>query len=128
MSSVPIIDLTPWFHGDDDDRRRVGEQVDTALREIGFLLITGHGVPAGLRDQVRTAVKRFFALPEEVKRRYAATVGERGWLPPGVEANGYAEGTETPPDLKESYSAGADLQVGDLEVDGFWFQTNLWPD
>ena len=34
------------------------------------------------------------------------TVGGRGWLAPGVEANGYAEGTETPPDLKESFAVG----------------------
>jgi isopenicillin N synthase-like dioxygenase len=55
------------------------------------------------------------------------TVGGRGWLPPGVEANGYAEGTETPPDLKESYSVGADAAVGVPEVDSFWFQPNVWP-
>jgi isopenicillin N synthase-like dioxygenase len=127
MSAVPIIDLTPWFHGDDADRRRVAEQADTALREIGFLLITGHGVPAGLGDQVRTAVKRFFALPEEVKRRYAATVGERGWLPPGVEANGYAEGTATPPDLKETFAVGADQPIGDPAIDADWFPANVYP-
>lgn len=70
MKSVPIIDLTPWFHGDAGDREKVAAQVDTALREIGFLLVTGHGVPAELRAEVRAAAKRFFALPYEVKNRY----------------------------------------------------------
>ena len=46
---------------------------------------------------------------------------------PGVEANGYAEGTETPPDLKESFAVGADQPTGDAEVDGYWFQPNVWP-
>jgi isopenicillin N synthase-like dioxygenase len=54
-------------------------------------------------------------------------VGGRGWLPPGAEANGYAEGTQTPPDMKESYAVGADQPTGDPEVDGYWFQPNVYP-
>ncbi|GAA2909847.1 2-oxoglutarate and iron-dependent oxygenase domain-containing protein [Streptosporangium fragile] len=127
MKSVPIIDLTPWFHGGDDDRAKVAGQVDAALREIGFLLVTGHGVPAGLRADLRDAAKRFFGLPHAVKDRYAATVGERGWLPPGVEANGYAEGTPTPPDLKETFAVGADQPIGRPEIDAAWFPSNVWP-
>ncbi|WP_436757616.1 isopenicillin N synthase family dioxygenase [Streptosporangium sp. V21-05] len=128
MRTVPIIDLTPWFHGDAGDREEVAAQVDVALREIGFLLVTGHGVPAGLRADIRAAAKRFFALPYEVKNRYAATVGERGWLPPGVEANGYAEGTPTPPDLKETFAVGADRPIGDPAIDAEWFLENVWPE
>jgi isopenicillin N synthase-like dioxygenase len=126
-SLVPCIDLTGWFHGDDTDRAAVAAAVDAALQEAGFLLITGHGVPAGLRAGVRAATREFFALPTEVKQRYAATVGQRGWLPPGVEANGYAEGTETPPDLKETFAVGADTPTGDSEVDSAWFLPNVWP-
>jgi isopenicillin N synthase-like dioxygenase len=55
------------------------------------------------------------------------TVAGRGWLPPGVEANGYAEGSETAPDLKESYSVGAETRTGTAEVDDYWFQPNVWP-
>ncbi|MEC3976119.1 isopenicillin N synthase family dioxygenase [Amycolatopsis sp. H20-H5] len=124
---VPLVDLAPWFEGTPEGRAAVAAQVDLALRDSGFLLITGHGVPAELRARTRELSRGFFALPEEAKRRYAVTVGGRGWLPPGVEANGYAEGTETPPDLKESFSAGADTETGDTEADAFWFQPNAWP-
>ena len=127
MKAVPIIDLDPWFHGGERDRAAVAARVDAALSEIGFLVVTGHGVPAADRDAIRAAAKRFFALPEEVKRRYAATVGERGWLPPGVEANGYAEGTATPPDLKETFAVGADRPTGDPFFDAEWFLPNVWP-
>jgi isopenicillin N synthase-like dioxygenase len=126
-SSVPVLDLTPWYSGDAPSRAALAADVDAALRTIGFLLVTGHGVSRELRAAVRAASAEFFALPEEVKRRYAVTVAGRGWLPPGVEANGYAEGTETPPDLKESYSLGADEPVGIAEVDAYWFQPNVWP-
>ncbi|GAA4564848.1 isopenicillin N synthase family dioxygenase [Planotetraspora kaengkrachanensis] len=127
MRTVPTIDLTPWFGGGPADRRTVADRVDAALRDVGFLLVTGHGVPPGLRAGVRAAAKRFFALPEDVKLRYAARVGERGWLPPGVEANGYAEGTPTPPDLKETFAVGADRPTGDPSVDDVWFPANVYP-
>jgi isopenicillin N synthase-like dioxygenase len=127
MDAVPTIDLTPWFQGDEDDRKAVAAQVDAALGAIGFLVVTGHGVPTGVRARIRDAAKRFFAQPEEVKRAYAVTVGERGWLPPGVEANAYAEGTETPPDLKETFAVGADRRIGDPLFDREWFLPNVWP-
>jgi isopenicillin N synthase-like dioxygenase len=126
-SSVPVIDLTPWFSGGEPDRAGVAAQVDAALQAHGFFLITGHRVPDESRARVRAQARQFFALPPETKRRYAVTVAGRGWLPPGVEANGYAEGTETPPDLKESFAVGADQQTGDPEVDGYWFQPNVYP-
>jgi isopenicillin N synthase-like dioxygenase len=86
-------------------------------------------VAEGLRTAVRGAAGRFFAEPPAVKQRYAVTVGGRGWLATGVEANAYAEeGGESPPDLKESYSVGADQPIGDPAVDGFWFAENTWPD
>ena len=102
---VPVIDLTPWHAGDETARAAVAAQVDAALRTTGFFLITGHGVPDGLRAQVRAQAREFFALPSEVKKQYADVPGGRGWLPPGAEADGQADGGESPPDMKESFVA-----------------------
>jgi len=124
-AAVPVIDIAPWLAGDPAGGAAAAAQVDRALQDVGFFLITGHGVPAGLRAEVRAQARAFFALPDEVKRRYAVTVGGRGWLPPGVEGNAYAEGTQTPPDMKESFAVGADERTGAL--DGFWFQHNVYP-
>ncbi len=127
-STVPVIDLEPWFRGDQPARAGVAAEMDEALQRVGFFLVTGHGVPGDLRAGVRAEARVFFALPPEIKQRYAVTVGGRGWLPPGAEANGYAEGTQTPPDLKEvSFAVGADQPTGDADVDGFWFQPNTYP-
>ena len=126
-SSVPVIDLAGWFGGDPAARSRVAARVDEALQAAGFFLITGHGVPDDLRDRVRAGAREFFALPRPLKQPYAVTVGGRGWLPPGAEANGYAEGTATPPDLKETFAVGADQPTGDPEVDGYWFRPNVYP-
>jgi isopenicillin N synthase-like dioxygenase len=124
---MDTIDLAPWFHGDAGARAAVAAAVDRALQDVGFLLVTNHGVPAEARAAVRAAAREFFALPEPVKRKYAVTVAGRGWLPPGVEANAYSEGTETPPDLKESFAVGADRKTGDPEVDAYWFPDNVYP-
>jgi len=124
---IPSIDLRPWFAGTADGRRHVAEQVDHALRTAGFLLVTGHGIESTLRAEVRSLARLFFLLPDEVKARYAVSVGGRGWIPPGAEANGYAEGTVTPADLKESFSFASDDPTGDSETDEVWFRPNVWP-
>jgi isopenicillin N synthase-like dioxygenase len=125
--TVPLVDLEPWFEGSADGKAAVAAAIDRALQDSGFLLVTGHGVPSSLRAEVRAQARAFFALPEAEKRRYAVSVGGRGWLPPGAEANAYADGIETPPDLKESYSVGAEAAVGIPEIDSFWFAPNIWP-
>jgi isopenicillin N synthase-like dioxygenase len=124
---IPTIDLRPWLTGDPEARAAIAATVDRALRTAGFLLVTGHGVDPSLRAAIRGAARGFFRLPETVKAPYAVKVGGRGWLGPGAEANGYAEGTETPPDLKESWSFAADDPIGDPEVDAEWFLPNVWP-
>ena len=71
--------------------------MDEALRQSGFLLIENHGVPAGLREQIREQARAFFALPPEQKARYATPVAGRGWIPHGGEANASTARSPTPP-------------------------------
>src|SRR3981189_3394957 len=127
-SSVPLVDLGPWWEAPAEGRAAVAARIDEALQDSGFLLITGHGVPRELRTATRELARRFFALREATKAKYTVSVGGRGWLGQGAEANGYAEGTETPPDLKESWSVGAEEPTGAPATDAFWFQPNVWPE
>jgi isopenicillin N synthase-like dioxygenase len=124
---IPVIDLGPWRSGDPAARAETAARVDAALRQAGFLLVTGHGVPGEQREAVRAAARAFFALPAEVKERYAVSVGGRGWLGQGAEANGYAEGTETPPDLKESLTFATQEPFDDPVVNAEWYAPNVWP-
>ncbi|MEE4021874.1 2-oxoglutarate and iron-dependent oxygenase domain-containing protein [Gordonia sp. PKS22-38] len=128
MTDSPIltVDLRDWRAGG-SAADRVCAAVDESLQQAGFLLVRGHGVDPALSAGLRHAAREFFALPAEVKSRYAVGVGGRGWIGPGMEANGYAEGTETPPDLKETYNCGAQTPVGDREVDDYWFAPDVWP-
>ncbi|NGO77382.1 isopenicillin N synthase family oxygenase [Streptomyces sp. YC504] len=124
---IPTLDLRPWLAGDPAVRADLAATVDRALQSAGFLLVTGHGIDPQARTRIREAARAFFRLPDEAKAAYAVKVGERGWLGPGAEANGYAEGTETPPDLKESLSFAAEEPTGDKAVDAEWFKPNTWP-
>ena len=124
---IPTVDLRPWLSGDADARARIVRTVDEALCNAGFLLVTGHGVEPALRARVRAAARDFFTSPAEVKRKYEARVGGRGWLGPGAEANGYSEGTETPPDLKESLTFATDEPFEDPVVNAEWYAPNVWP-
>ena len=126
MSSIVTVDISRW-HAGGVQADAIAAEVDEGLQQAGFILVTGHGVDPHLSRAVRAASRAFFAEPDAVKRRYSVPVGGHGWIGPGAEANGYAEGTETPPDLKESYSLGAETATGDPEVDRTWFAPNVWP-
>jgi isopenicillin N synthase-like dioxygenase len=101
--------------------------VDSALQNVGFLLVGGHGVPELSRLAVRAETRQFFALPAGAKRPYAVPPGGRGWISRGAEANASSEGTSSPPDLKESFAIGSDDPVGDPVIDPYWFAPNVWP-
>ncbi|MGV9713606.1 isopenicillin N synthase family dioxygenase [Gordonia sp. NPDC003424] len=128
MSASPIltVDLERWRAGG-AAADEVCAAVDLSLQKAGFLLVTGHGIDPALPGQLRATAREFFAMPTETKQRYAVGVGGRGWIGPGMEANGYAEGTETPPDLKETFNSGAQTPVGVADVDDYWFAPDVWP-
>jgi isopenicillin N synthase-like dioxygenase len=126
MSVIATVDLSRWRAGG-SAADEVAARVDEGLQRAGFILVRGHGVDPALARAVRAAAREFFALPDAVKSGYSVPVGGHGWIGPGAEANGYAEGTETPPDLKESFSLGAETATGDPDVDAIWFAPNVWP-
>jgi len=125
----PLLDLSRWRAGSGDQRYRFACELDVALRQSGFLLVGGHGIGAGLRADIRAVAARFFALPAAVKATYATSVGGRGWIPPGSEANAYYGQTAdaTRADLKESLTFGRTFATGDPHTDQTWFAANVWP-
>nr|MDT0524883.1 2-oxoglutarate and iron-dependent oxygenase domain-containing protein [Streptomyces sp. DSM 41633] len=91
MSAIATIDLARWYAGG-AEADAVAAEVDAGLQRAGFIVVTGHGVDPELAARVRAASREFFALPHEVKEGYSVPVGGHGWIGPGAEANGYAEG------------------------------------
>jgi isopenicillin N synthase-like dioxygenase len=112
--SVPVVDISAYFNGSSDDRRDLARQIDNACRTIGFLVITGHGVPEALIDRAQSVARAFFDLPLEQKRLVVnkGAGAYRGYR--GLEASvlAYSRGDkEAAPDLRELFS------IGRLDID-----------
>ncbi len=122
--SIDVVSLADWFDGDAADRERVAAEVDRSLRAAGFVVVVDHGVDPDLTARLRAALNRFFALDESVKELgRVRELGDTGWVPYGLEANGYIFGEDTPPDMKETLAFGWEDAVG--HGDG---RPNHWPD
>ncbi len=127
MAGVPILDLAA-FRG--PGRDALAAQLDAACREVGFLLIEGHGVPDALIARVHALTEAFFAHPPDHKQRYQVVPGRiHGWTGPHQS---YLAGTldgNAVPDWKEGFSVGPiDTPVDLTHEETPYFGRNLWPE
>ena len=125
--AIPVIELGSALDGDRAARADVARLIDRACREVGFFVVTGHGVSDELIESLREAAIRFFDLPLESKKRYEPEPGSGlgGYL--NSEALSYSRDDASPPDLKETYTV---RRIGFAEEggDGVGDQPNIWPD
>jgi isopenicillin N synthase-like dioxygenase len=134
LRTVPIIDLSPYRSGDPRSKREVARQVGEACRDIGFLTITGHGIPDFLVSDCYEVSKAFFdlSLAEKMTVQRPAPDQVRGYSAVGGEGLSYSLNEAAPPDLKESLTIGpTDVPRGDNYYTGPeagpHFAPNLWP-
>ena len=97
---IATLDFAPYLHGDAADKARFAEEFAGALHEIGFAVLTGHGVDASLYDDMHEAVLDLFTsttLDERMRFR-AARHGSvsQGYFP--IE-----ETSDIHPDLVEGW-------------------------
>ena len=113
-AALPVIDVGPLIGpASAVARAGVARQIQAACRARGFFYVTGHGLPAGLLDQLADASAEFFALPLADKLEIAMERGGRAWrgfFPVGAEL------TSGRPDLKEGLYFGAELPADDPRV------------
>jgi isopenicillin N synthase-like dioxygenase len=126
---VPVIDLSGWPGGDSAVRAGIAAQVDQAQRSVGFMQVTGHGIPAAVIDHFTRAMDAFFALPLGDKSAYIAPAGvNRGYTPPRAEALSASLGVATTADLFEAYNVGAAAsQWPGLDIPTSIYPENVWP-
>ncbi|MBB4078841.1 isopenicillin N synthase-like dioxygenase [Lewinella aquimaris] len=105
--TIPLVDLSQFEKGDKAQRQAFVEQLGSAFHNIGFVGVTGHGIPKDLIDDFYNAAKEFFALPVEVKRKYEVpgAAGQRGYTSFGKE---HAKQSQVA-DLKEFFQIGQEL-------------------
>ena len=94
----------------DKDADGFARKLGRSFEEYGFAIIADHGIPDELIREAEEKAKTFFALPEEVKRKYhiPGGGGARGYTPFGIET---AKGAKAF-DLKEFWHVGRELPPG----------------
>ncbi len=71
--TIATIDFAPFLNGDAADRARVAAAFGEALQDIGFAVLTGHGVDPALYDRMHDVVEDLFtSLPLDDKMRFRA--------------------------------------------------------
>ncbi|GAA0269646.1 isopenicillin N synthase family oxygenase [Alteraurantiacibacter aestuarii] len=102
----------------------LAQRLGASFEEFGFAIVRDHGISDDHIARAWEVTRKFFALPEEVKRAYhlQGKAGARGYTPFGVEQAKDAHVR----DLKEFWHVGRTLEPGDpLEA---FMPPNVWPD
>ena len=120
---VPSLDLADFLSGDAERKNKFVQALGQAYQNIGFVAIKNHGLSDELTEKLYSTIKKFFALPDEVKMKYhmAELAGQRGYTPKGKE---HAKGRNTG-DLKEFYHVGQEVTDGDTIKEQY--PDNVWP-
>ncbi|WP_181705529.1 isopenicillin N synthase family dioxygenase [Chthonobacter rhizosphaerae] len=130
--SIPVIDLSRALAGDPAARLETAAAIDAACRSLGFLVISGHGVPDALVAAIRETSAAFFRLPEAEKAKIAVTpTTYRGFIPIESESLSLSLDEPAPADLKEVYNIGpVDVSPEDrADLVGLaYFAENVFPD
>jgi len=119
MSQIPTLDIRRF----DSDRDAFVAELGAAYREWGFCGINGHGISNELINGAYGVFKAFFALPDQVKKKYHVPGGggARGYTPFGIET---AKGSKHF-DLKEFWHIGREIPRDSKYADDM--PANLWP-
>lgn len=107
VRTIPLVNLSQFEHGNAEERAAFVKELGDAFHHIGFVGVTGHGIPNELIDGFYAASKRFFALPTAVKKQYEieGLAGQRGYTSFGKE---HAKGSQVA-DLKEFFQIGQEV-------------------
>jgi len=135
LLDVPVIDIAPFLRGAPADKARVAEQVGRACRDIGFLVIQGHGIDPVLSERMRAVSRAFFDLPLAEKARVARPAKDvaRGYI--ALDEESLARSRDPGAygsDLNESLMIGPvdrpPAAYADAPAAGRHFAPNLWPE
>jgi isopenicillin N synthase-like dioxygenase len=106
------------------DPAAFAREMGSSFARHGFAVVMNAGLDDARIKAALDAAKAFFALPDDIKRRYAIPggLGQRGYTPFGVET---AKGAAAS-DLKEFWHVGRELPSG--HPLNAAMPANIWPD
>lgn len=130
--SVPTVDITAYVtHSTPDARAAVAQAVDRACREVGFIQVTGHGVPDDVIAGLGEAMDGFFGLPLDEKLTYVRPpVENRGYSAPKSESLSLSLGVESAgrmADFFEAFNVGRTVHDHPGVAMPEHYADNTWP-
>jgi isopenicillin N synthase-like dioxygenase len=131
---IPAIDIAPFLSGDVAGKIRVADAVKRACEEIGFLVISGHGVPRETTEAMFERGFAFFEQPVEEKGRWHPTrdAKQRGYHGMATRGLSATLGKDAPKDLRESLFLGPldahRAEYAHIPEAGTAYAPNLIPD
>ena len=133
-AAVPVIDISPYRGADAAARRALAAEVDRTCREIGFMVISRHGIDPDLIAAVEDVSRTFFDLPLEEKMQIVRPAPDvtRGYMPMKAEVLVRSRGGTAQGDLNASLMIGpvdgTDAPYYTSPAAGRHFAKNLWPE
>ena len=128
VTHIPTICVSGLRSGDEKQVQHIADEIGWAARTIGFFQISDHGIDLDLIEATYQAAARFFALPDETKRKYyiGLSSNHRGYVP-------FTEKGDYPDEKNRSYEAfdlGLDLPADDVDYrsGNRLLGPNVWPD
>jgi isopenicillin N synthase-like dioxygenase len=120
---VPSLDLANFTSGDPEKKKKFVADLGAAYNNIGFVAIRNHYLTDDLSKKLYDVIKKFFALPDDIKMKYEipGLAGQRGYIGKGKE---HAKGRNTG-DLKEFYHVGQVVEGNDPIKSEY--PDNIWP-
>lgn len=123
MNKIAVVDYQDYISGDPKKREDFIRDFGDSFANMGFAIVRNHGVTPELRQKLFEVSKAFFALPDDIKRKYENIElhGQRGYISKNRET---AKGKSVA-DLKEFYHVGQTVTDGDpIQSE---YPDNIWP-
>lgn len=123
LRKVPELSLLNFTQGNATEKAQFVDQLYSGIKDYGFIILTDHTIDEGVIKKGYQAVEEFFALNEDVKKKYVSPLGggQRGYTPFGLE-----HAKDNPHmDLKEFYHVGR--EVADNHEFANFYDKNIWP-
>jgi isopenicillin N synthase-like dioxygenase len=128
---IPILDTSAVIAGRPGAVDALGAELRTALQDIGFYYLIGHGVDSALVDAAFDACRRFHAQPLDAKMALRANEHNVGYMP----VNGYVSrssriSASKKPNLVEAFFVKRDLPLDhpDVVAGKLYRCANQWPE
>ena len=130
-SDIPVLDMGPYLAGAEGALEVLAQQLRHAQENVGFYFIINHGVPKPLITRAYDALRGFFALPDDEKKKVKLNAGRMGYVP--AKSSVYVTSNvneNTKPDLNEVLLYVRERAADHPEVAGgrSFHGPNPWPD